>query len=97
MRAIKGYLLLGSAVVLCPCHLPLVVALLGGTVLGGLLSGYLLPVSLAATGWFFVAIVLGWRLLHREEADQDCAACVGTAEGGQRGDAAGSWLAEAQR
>jgi mercuric ion transport protein len=37
-RTVKGYLLLGLAVLTCPCHLPLLLAVLAGTGLAGALS-----------------------------------------------------------
>lgn len=68
MTRIKGPFALGLAVVLCPCHLPIVAAVLGGTVLGAAITEHLaLVVPLTAVG-FVAALILGVRWITREEA-----------------------------
>ena len=63
MQTLKAYLLLGSAVVACPCHLPILLVLLAGTGLGGFLSQNLGLVAVGLAGYFILALVLGVRLL----------------------------------
>lgn len=70
LRTLGGYLLGLTALVVCPCHLPLtlplVLAVLGGTSLGSLLSGHLEVLFLAAWVSFFAALAgAAWLLFHR--------------------------------
>jgi mercuric ion transport protein len=58
-RSVKGYLPLGLAVVTCPCHLPLLLAILAGTSLAGVLSQYLGLAFLTLTLIFVLALLLG--------------------------------------
>ena len=68
---LRGYLLLGSAVLLCPCHLPILLALLAGGVGGSAVAGFLshhLTTVIAFTAVYFVfALWLGQRLLSRRD------------------------------
>ncbi|GAA5512480.1 hypothetical protein Dcar01_01194 [Deinococcus carri] len=67
---LRAYLLLGSALLLCPCHLPVLLALVAGGLGGNVLAGFLgrsMPLVLAlATGYFVFALWLGQRLLRRQ-------------------------------
>lgn len=67
---LRAYLLLGSALLLCPCHLPVLLALVAGGLGGGAVAGFLgrnMPLVLAlATGYFVFALWLGQRLLRRQ-------------------------------
>ncbi len=63
----KGYLLLGLAFVACPCHLPLLLAVLAGTSLAGVLSQYVGLAFLALTLIFVPTLLLGLRALRRAE------------------------------
>lgn len=58
------------ASLLCPCHLPILLALLAGGLGGEAFAGFLgrnLPLILAlATGYFVFALWLGQRLLQRQ-------------------------------
>ncbi|MFQ5899490.1 MAG: mercury resistance protein [Candidatus Methylomirabilia bacterium] len=66
-RSVKGYFLVGLAVVTCPCHLPLLVALLAGTGLAGVLSQYFGIVLLALSAIFVAALFLGLKALKAGE------------------------------
>jgi len=69
-RPFKAYLLLGLAVITCPCHLPLLLAVLAGTALAGALSQYLAVAFVALTGIFVVSLLYGlkaWRQAERRE------------------------------
>ncbi len=66
-RSVKGYLLLGLAIVTCPCHLPLLLAVLAGTSVAGVLSQHFGLTVLALTLIFVPALLLGLRALRRAE------------------------------
>ncbi|MEE9146716.1 MAG: mercury resistance protein [Candidatus Tectomicrobia bacterium] len=48
----KPYLSVGVALLTCPCHVPILVGALSGTVLGGWLSQYTLIVTLGMAGMY---------------------------------------------
>ncbi len=64
-----GYLLTGTALIACPCHLvvllPAALGLLGGTALGALLAAYAGWLIAAATIYFIAALGGGLYLLYR--------------------------------
>jgi mercuric ion transport protein len=58
------YLWAALAVLTCPCHIPILVAVLSGTALGAFLSEHFAVAFLALTVLFFVsagAAVRGWK------------------------------------
>ncbi len=57
-RPRKAYLLLGVAAVTCPCHLPLALALLGGTALAAVLREH------AAAAFAVMTVVFAGSLLR---------------------------------
>jgi mercuric ion transport protein len=62
-RSLKGWVLLVTGFLTCPCHLPLFAAIFAGTALGGFLSEYfafILPVTVL---YFIVALIVGLKLL----------------------------------
>ncbi|MBI3988465.1 MAG: mercury resistance protein [candidate division NC10 bacterium] len=61
----KAYLLLMTAAVTCPCHLPLILAILGGTALAGVLRENLFLTLIGLTAYFLVALAMGLTLLER--------------------------------
>jgi mercuric ion transport protein len=63
--SLKGYLLLGLAFVTCPCHLPLLLAILAGTGLAGALSQYFGMAFVALSVIFLVSLVLGLKAVKR--------------------------------
>jgi len=66
----KGYLQLTIASLTCPCHVPIYLAILGGTALGAFLREHLLLFILALTGIFVVALRRGLQLSRAKgEAD----------------------------
>ncbi|MBI2466867.1 MAG: mercury resistance protein [Candidatus Rokubacteria bacterium] len=67
-NSVKGYLLLGLAVLTCPCHLPILLAVLAGTGLAGALSQYFGAIFLALSVIFVASLFLGLRVL--KAADQ---------------------------
>ena len=67
----KRCLHLAIAAVTCPCHVPIYVAILGGTAAGALLQENLLLFILALTVIFFLALRKGLRLGKlREKSDR---------------------------
>lgn len=65
--SLKGYLLLGLTFVTCPCHLPILLAILAGTGLAGVLSQYFGLIFFVLTSIFIASLVLGLNILKRGE------------------------------
>lgn len=75
MRTLWGWILLATAFVACPCHLPLTLPLLlavfGGSAFGAFLAGHPELVAAAAMAYFAVALLAGWALLRdRQQAER---------------------------
>lgn len=68
--SLKGYLLLFTAALTCPCHLPVLVALTAGTALSSFLSGHLWLTGLLLTLYFAGALYLGVKWLSEEKANK---------------------------
>jgi len=62
-KSLKGYLLLGLAVVTCPCHLPILLVVLAGTGLAAALREYIGIAVLVLTVVFVASVFLGLRAL----------------------------------
>lgn len=62
------YLVAGLALVTCPCHIPLFLALLGGTALGAALSDHIVAALIALTGLFVLSVWAALRLFTRPSA-----------------------------
>lgn len=65
--ALKGYLLVASAFVACPCHIPLWIGLVAGTAAGAFFLDNWTLVVPALLAYFVVALYLGNRVLKRAE------------------------------
>lgn len=65
-KSLKGYLFLGLAVVTCPCHLPILLAVVAGTGLAGVLTQYFGLVVVALTVIFGASLFLGLRAMKGE-------------------------------
>lgn len=65
----KGYWFIISAILLCPCHLPLILAVAGGTILGGILSDHFAVIFVGLSLYFFLALTYGLRLLKQQQKD----------------------------
>ena len=82
-RSVGSYALLITGFLACPCHLPLtlplLIALFGGTALGGWLATHTGLVIGLSTGYFIAALVVGFWLLNdrgnRREPSPGGAAC----------------------
>ncbi len=66
----QGYLHLTMAAITCPCHVPIYLAILGGTALGAFLQENLLLFILGLTGVFLLTVSQGLRLV-RQETERD--------------------------
>lgn len=68
-RTLGGYMLVITGLLACPCHvpltLPLVLALLGGTALGGWLNTHMGLVYGLSAGYFLAALIVGFWWLNR--------------------------------
>lgn len=60
-RTVAGYLLLLSAAITSPCHLPILVALTAGSALGATLSQNLPIIFLTLLVYFVIALAFGLR------------------------------------
>jgi len=65
-KSFKGYLLLTTAALTCPCHLPFYLALLAGTGLTGVLSQHLWITGIALTAIFLISLHFGLKTLKSE-------------------------------
>lgn len=63
-RSLKGYFLLGLALVTCPCHLPLLLIVLAGTGLAGALSQHFWLVFVALSVIFVLSLMYGLKTLQ---------------------------------
>ena len=66
---LKGWFLLGTGALLCPCHLPVTLVLLttvfAGTAFGGFLSDNIWLIGGAIAAYSVTALVLGYRMLSK--------------------------------
>ncbi|MGY2443937.1 broad-spectrum mercury transporter MerE [Morganella morganii] len=67
-QPVSGYLWGALAVLTCPCHLPILAAVLAGTTAGAFLGEHWGVAALALTGLFVLAVT---RLLRAFRADHD--------------------------
>ncbi len=70
MSRVWGGVLAVTGLVACPCHfpitLPLILAVLGGTGIGSFIGANTSLVYGIATGYFTLAVGIGWYLLMRK-------------------------------
>ena len=64
MDRLKGVGMLALAAVACPCHVPILLALLGGTSIGAVLTTSVLPVFVLLGVIFAGALAVGLRVLE---------------------------------
>ena len=69
-RSLKGYFFLGLAIVTCPCHLPILLAVLAGTGLAGALSQYFGLAFAVLSVIFGVSLFSGLKLLKSPRRTQ---------------------------
>lgn len=63
----SGYLLLGLAILTCPCHLPLLLMILAVAGVAGVLSPYLALAALGLTVIFVLLALMGLKALRSAE------------------------------
>ncbi len=63
----KGYLFLGLAFLTCPCHLPLLLAVLAGNGLAAALIQYFALAFLALSAVFILSLLFGLRALKNSQ------------------------------
>ena len=68
MDRLKGVGMLTLAVVACPCHLPILRAILGGTTIGAVLTANVLLVFVVVGALFVGVLTMGLRALETESA-----------------------------
>ncbi len=67
-RGLAGKILLGTAALTCPCHIPIYLVLFGGTALGGYLSENMGLVITALSAYFLFALLAGLRMVKAGRA-----------------------------
>lgn len=63
------YLMAAIAILTCPCHLPILVVVLGGTALGGVLSEHIAVTVIALTILFVASAAAATALFQRAAHD----------------------------
>jgi mercuric ion transport protein len=64
MARLKGFGILTVAALACPCHLPLLLGVLGGTAIGAALAANFLTAFVLLGAVFVVALAVGLRALE---------------------------------
>lgn len=71
-KKLPGYLWTGLAVLVCPCHLPLIIGALAGTAAGALLSAHWVLGLVGLVCMFLVSAAQAWRKLSRNGCANSC-------------------------
>ncbi len=64
-QTLKGYVNLVIAGLTCPCHLPIILAVLGGTAFGAFLRNNILLLILILTAIFLFTLFKGLKLINQ--------------------------------
>ncbi len=67
----KGYVNLAIAALTCPCHVPIYLAVLGGTALGVYLRDNILLLILGLTGVFLLTLTRGLKLVNKDKEQRE--------------------------
>jgi len=67
----KGYISLAIAAVTCPCHVPIFLAILGGTALGVFLRDNILLIILGLTAVFLFTLTRGLKLVNKDKEQRE--------------------------
>ena len=67
----KGYVNLAIAALTCPCHVPIYLAVLGGTALGVYLRDNILLIILGLTGVFLLTLTRGLKLVNKDKEQRE--------------------------
>jgi mercuric ion transport protein len=84
-RGTLTYLTAAVAIVTCPCHLPILLALLSGTAAGAFLAENLGLAALVLLPIFLASALATWRLLDRREEEGSREAACGPCAGEENG------------
>ncbi len=68
--AVKRYLLAGVAVLTCPCHVPILIAVLSGTAAGAWLADHTLPAVAILAIVFVLSLSAALRAWRTGEGEQ---------------------------
>ena len=71
-KKLPGYLWTGLAVLVCPCHLPLIIGALAGTAAGALLSAHWVLGLIGLICLFLVSAAQAWRKLSGASCEDSC-------------------------
>ncbi len=67
MRNVLRKIALGTAFLTCPCHIPIYIAIFGGTALGSFFTQNLTLALLLLTALFVVSLIMGLKVLKTRE------------------------------
>jgi len=70
-QRLKGYINLAIAALTCPCHVPIYLAVLGGTALGVYLRDNILLIILGLTGVFLLTLTRGLKLVKKDKEQRE--------------------------
>ena len=71
LQRLKGYINLAIAALTCPCHVPIYLAVLGGTALGVYLRDNILLLILGLTGVFLLTLTRGLKLVNKDKEQRE--------------------------
>ncbi len=67
----KGYMNLAIAAVTCPCHVPVYLAVLGGTAFGVFMKDNIILLILGLTAIFLLTLTRGLRLVKENKEQEE--------------------------
>ncbi|MFQ5853157.1 MAG: mercury resistance protein [Candidatus Binatia bacterium] len=67
----KGYVNLAIAAVTCPCHVPVYLAVLGGTAFGVFMKDNIILLILGLTAIFLLTLTRGLRLVKEDKKQRE--------------------------
>ncbi len=70
-QRLKGYVNLAIAALTCPCHVPIFLAILGGTALGVILRDNILLIILGLTAIFLFTLTRGLKLVNKDKDQRE--------------------------
>nr|WP_081858113.1 broad-spectrum mercury transporter MerE [Thiomonas sp. FB-Cd] len=83
-KSIAGYLWTGLAVLVCPCHLPILVGALAGTTVGALVSNHWVVALFSLVALFFFSATRAWMALSEGSCGSRCEEARGPALGADK-------------
>ena len=70
-RRRKGYMNLAIAALTCPCHVPVYLAVLGGTAFGVFMKDNIILLILGLTAIFLLTLTRGLRLVKEDKEQEE--------------------------